>query len=221
MQRRIIKNLNYLKKSILSIIYPNSYNCLNCGEELEDIGLCKECEDKIKYCKNTKVISDVNVYSISYYGYAIKKLILDFKYKGDFNCGEYLGNLIIKKFSEIDKEFDYITCVPSSKKKLKERGFNQCEFLANYLSENKNIPYVKSLKKINKIKEQKLLSAKERQGNIKNAFSLIDDKKFIEKRVLLIDDVITTGFTIEECIKELKKIKDIDLTVIVITESLN
>lgn len=221
MQRRIISNLNYLKKSVLSIIYPSSYNCLNCDKELNNMGLCKACEDKIKYCKNIKTIDNVKVYSISYYGYAIKKLILNFKYKGDFNCGEYLGELILKKFNEIDGEFDYITCVPSSKKKLKERGFNQCEFLAKYLSENKNIAYAKSLKKINKVKEQKLLSAKEREKNIKNAFSVIDNKKFLGKKILLIDDVITTGFTIEECIKELKKIKDIDLTVIVIAESLN
>lgn len=221
MQGRIISSLNYLKKSILSIIYPGSYNCLNCGEELDDIGICKICEDKMEYCTNTKIIDDVKVYSISYYGYAIKKLILDFKYKSDFNCGEYLGKLVVKKFNQIDKEFDYITCVPSSKKKLKERGFNQCEFLANYLSENKNIPYIKSLKKINNIKEQKFLSAKEREENIKNAFFLIDNKKFIDKKILLIDDVITTGFTIEECIKELKKIQGIDLTVMVIAESLN
>ena len=221
MQGRIISSLNYLKKSILSIIYPGSYNCLNCGEELDDIGICKICEDKMEYCTNTKIIDDVKYYSISYYGYAIKKLILDFKYKSDFNCGEYLGKLVVKKFNQIDKEFDYITCVPSSKKKLKERGFNQCEFLANYLSENKNIPYIKSLKKINNIKEQKFLSAKEREENIKNAFFLIDNKKFIDKKILLIDDVITTGFTIEECIKELKKIQGIDLTVMVIAESLN
>ena len=221
MQGRIISSLNYLKKSILSIIYPGSYNCLNCGEELDDIGICKICEDKMEYCTNTKIIDDVKVYSISYYGYAIKKLILDFKYKSDFNCGEYLGKLVVKKFNQIDKEFDYITCVPSSKKKLKERGFNQCEFLANYLSENKNIPYIKSLKKINNIKEQKFLSAMEREENIKNAFFLIDNKKFIDKKILLIDDVITTGFTIEECIKELKKIQGIDLTVMVIAESLN
>ena len=221
MQGRIISSLNYLKKSILSIIYPGSYNCLNCGEELDDIGICKICEDKMEYCTNTKIIDDVKYYSISYYGYAIKKLILDFKYKSDFNCGEYLGKLVVKKFNQIDKEFDYITCVPSSKKKLKERGFNQCEFLANYLSENKNIPYIKSLKKINNIKEQKFLSAMEREENIKNAFFLIDNKKFIDKKILLIDDVITTGFTIEECIKELKKIQGIDLTVMVIAESLN
>ncbi|MDO4536080.1 MAG: ComF family protein [Clostridium perfringens] len=205
----------------MSIIYPSSYNCLSCSQELDSIGLCKECEDKIEYCKNIKIIDNINVYSISYYGYSIKKLILDFKYKSNFNCGEYLGELILKKFNEIDEEFDYITCVPSSKNKLKERGFNQCEFLAKYLAENKNISYIESLRKLNKTKEQKLLSAEEREKNIKNAFSLIDNKRLIGKKVLLLDDVITTGFTIEACIRELKKIKSIDLTVIVVAESLN
>ncbi len=221
MQRGIINSLNYLKKSFLSIIYPGFYNCLNCNKELDDIGLCKECQDKIEYCKSVKVIDDIKVYSISYYGYSIKKLILDFKYKSNFDCGEYLGKLILKKFNEIGNEFDYVTCVPSSRRKLKERGFNQCEFLAKYLSENKKIAYIESLKKTNKVKEQKLLSAKAREENIKDAFSLINNKKLIGKKVLLIDDVITTGFTIEECIKKLKKIKNIDLTVIVIAESLN
>ncbi len=217
----ITKKLNYLKKSFLSIIYPVCYNCLNCDIEMENIGLCFECKSKVEFCASIKEIENVKVYSVAYYGYSIKKLILDFKYKSNFNCAEYLGKLLLDKLKDIDKEFEYITYVPSSSKKLKERGFNQCEVLAKYLYENKDIPCAKLLTKTNKTKEQKLLTAKGRQENMKNAFSLIEDKKYEGLKILLIDDVITTGATIESCIKELKKIKDIDLTVLVIARNLN
>lgn len=217
----IKKRLNYLKSSLLSIIYPVSYSCLNCSIDIDNIGLCIDCKNKIEFCTNIKEIENVKVYSVAYYGYSIKKLILDFKYKSNFNSAEYLGKLLLDKLNDIDKRFDYITYVPSSDKKIKERGFNQCEVLAKYLWENTDIPYGEILKKSNKIKEQKYLTAKDRQENVKKAFSLIEDKKFQGKKILLIDDVITTGATIESCIKELKKIKNIDLTVLVVAQSLD
>lgn len=217
----IKKRFNYFKKSLLSIIYPVCHDCLNCNTEIDDIGLCLECREKIEFCSSIKKITDVKVYSVAYYGYSVKKLILDFKYKSNFNSGNYLGKLLLDKLDYINIKFDYITYVPCSNKKLKERGFNQCEVLAKYLYESTGIACIELLKKASKIKEQKFLTAKERKKNIQNAFSLIEKKKLKGKKILLIDDVITTGATLEACIRELKKINDIELTVLVIAQSLD
>lgn len=212
------KRLNYLKNSLTSIIYPLNYCCLNCDKQLDDIGLCEECKEKIEFCSSVRYIKDIKVYSVAYYGYSIKKLILDFKYKDNFNSGEYLGSLILNKLNRLDEKFEYVTYVPSSNKK---RGFNQCEVLAKYLAYHTNMGCIELLKKVENIKEQKLLNAKDRKNNIKNAFSLVGNINVENKKVLLIDDIITTGATIEECINELKKIKNMQLTVMVIAQSLN
>lgn len=112
--------------------------------------------------------------------------------------------------------FEYIVYIPSSKKRLKEKGFNQCEFLAKEISKELKVTYLDVISKSNHVKEQKILSKTDREKNIKGAFTVKDKKMLQNKKVLLIDDVITTGFTIEECVRELKKIEGIDISVIVI-----
>ena len=132
-----------------------------------------------------------------------------------------MGKLLLNKLQDIDVNFDYITYVPCSNRKLKDREFNQCEVLGKYLYKNTGISCIELLKKADKIKEQKFLTAKERKENIKNAFLLIKRDKLEGKKVLLIDDVITTGATLEACVKELKKIKDIKLTILVVAKNFN
>ena len=105
-----------------------------------------------------------------------------------------------------------------SKNSIKKRGFNQCEVIAKHLSEELNIPVSKSLIKIKDTKEQKSLSKEERYKNIKDAFE-IRDKKILNKRILLIDDVVTTGATLLECEKIFKKYNVEEITVLTIAKS--
>lgn len=216
MGTRKYKVLTYLKDSFLSIIYPIPSVCLSCNKELEDGGLCDKCRNTIKAINSINYIEEVPVYSCAYYSYAIKELIFNLKYRSDFNSGRLLVELAIDKIKKDNIKFDYIIFVPSSKKRLKEKGFNQCEFLAKEISKVLEVPYLDVLSKSNAIKEQKILNKAEREKNIKNAFKLKNKRILENKKVLLIDDVITTGFTIEECIRELKKISNIDLKVIIL-----
>lgn len=216
MGQRRIKILEYLKDSFLSIIYPIPDICLCCNTELEDGGLCKKCKDTIKEVNSIDYIEEVPVYSCAYYSYAIKELIFNLKYKSDFNSGKILADLVAKKIKDENMLFEYIVYIPSSKKRLKEKGFNQCEFLAKEISKELKVTYLDVISKSNHVKEQKILSKTDREKNIKGAFTVKDKKMLQNKKVLLIDDVITTGFTIEECVRELKKIEGIDISVIVI-----
>ena len=96
--------------------------------------------------------------------------------------------------------------VPMEKKKMKNRGYNQSEELAKELSKILQIPL--SLNNLIKIKQtlpQIKLSAKERQENLKNAFSINNPEELKNKKIFLVDDVYTTGSTMEECAKTLKE----------------
>lgn len=95
--------------------------------------------------------------------------------------------------------------VPLEKKRLKSRGYNQAEVLAKELSQILEIPLiVDNLVKTRKTLPQAKLSAKERGENVKNAFSVKNPAEIIGKKIFLIDDVYTTGSTMEECATVLK-----------------
>ncbi|MGV2643905.1 ComF family protein, partial [Clostridium perfringens] len=96
---------------------------------------------------------------------------------------------------------DGIFFIPSSKKSLKERGFNQCEFIAKILGDRLDVPVYKDIIKIKNIKEQKTLSKEERWKNISGAFEVVSNINIKNKKVILIDDVVTTGATLLECEK--------------------
>ena len=101
---------------------------------------------------------------------------------------------------------DYeIICVPLHKNKKKKRGFNQCELISNELSKLLNIPVNFNLiKRIKNTKPMYNLKISERKENLKDAFN-VEKQNFHNKKLLLIDDIITTGTTVSEIIKSLKK----------------
>ena len=191
-----IKNiLTIIYKEILDVIYPRKNECIICSRE-DAYGLCSKCRNNI-----TRVLGED--LCIGYYKGVLKELILKFKYEQDFAAGEILVELIEEKLKGIDKEY-IITYIPAGKKALKKRGYNQCEYIAKELSLITGNKVVKALKRIRETKVQKTLSREERFKNIKGAFQVIDKKIVENKKILLIDDVITTGATMDEAILTLK-----------------
>ena len=100
--------------------------------------------------------------------------------------------------------FDSIVPVPLHKSSLTERGFNQAELLAHSLSTYINVPMRSMLKKLYATKPQKTLTMQQRSGNLLGAFDVIDGVSIDGTTLLLIDDVVTTGSTLDECAKMLK-----------------
>ncbi len=99
--------------------------------------------------------------------------------------------------------FDYITFIPVSKKTLKKRDYNQAYLIATQLSKLLDVEVLDVLAKVSKTKPQKSLSAKERKVNVYGAFDLKDKSAVKDKTFLIIDDVKTTGSTLNECSKML------------------
>lgn len=204
-------SLSYLIfNSILEIIYPRENYCIMCKESYWD-GLCIKCKNKINRINNN---SNNEIQSYGYYGGVLKELILKFKYYSDFTAGdilaEFLEEYILENFNY--KEF-VITYIPLSKKAKRKRGFNQCEYIAKRISRNLDICCNEVLIKKIENKEQKKLKYSERYENVKNIFELNKGINIKGSKIIIIDDVVTSGATMEEACRILKKygVKEIKL----------
>lgn len=134
---------------------------------------------------------------------AVLKAVHRFKYSGAVTLAGYLGRLALEG-AEFSARPDVVVPVPLHKKRLRKRGFNQSLLLAREVAKkfSASVDYL-SLKRVRETEPQINLRIKERENNIKGAFVVKDVKAFMNKNVLLIDDVFTTGATIRECAKTL------------------
>ena len=220
----------------IDIITPNSL-CGTCWKNISfiDSHICDICSKELKTL--SKTVSNICVDCIKNkpyydklryvckYDEGIRKIIQDFKYRDKIYLNIFLGNLLYKKFQELqttlrkeDEAIDYIIAVPMYKKKLRKRMYNQAILLAKYIGKKSNIEVLYNILERKKLgKSQVYLTQKERLKNVKNLYSL--NKKILynnkkgdrkettildKKNILLIDDTITTGATINNISKLLK-----------------
>ena len=188
--------------------------CGICGKLNEDF-LCKKCEKileshakfEIQEKQNINLYFDKHLYIFQYEG-IIRKLIIDYKFNEKSYLYKTFANFLLKnqKFFEILKSYDTIIPVPISKKRKKERGYNQSTLIAREISKRLKIEINTScLYKAKDIVAQSTLNREEREQNIKGVYQLKNVKKLENKKILLIDDIYTTGSTLNECSKILRK----------------
>ena len=199
MGKEIIKIIKIALEALLDIIYPYDNKCIICGIE-GFRGICSRCKSDIK-----RVQEQEEIIAYGYYGGVLKKLILNLKYHKSFIAGKVLADLLCQIIIEKKLSIDCICYVHISKDSLKKRGFNQCSVLAKNISSILDIPVIDCLVKVKETKEQKLLGKEERMKNILDAFEIKNKEKLFKKNILLIDDVYTTGATINECKKNIEK----------------
>lgn len=146
----------------------------------------------------------------------IQKLIHQLKYRGYANIGSYLGKLYGSKLIENPayKNIDFVIPIPLHKKKQKKRGFNQAEKFADGLAESMNI--LVDVNVVSRIKASTTQTKKSRYNrweNVQEIFRVNDPEVYNGKHLLLVDDVITTGATMEACLQALQIIPDVKLSV--------
>lgn len=170
--------------------------------------LCDDCISKIRrYDK--EIFNDFGDDCFKkdilfYYSGMLKIKIKEFKFENGVYLKNPFGKLIYENLDKsLLEKMDYIAYVPSSKKKIRQRGYNHSKLLAEEISKYSNIELFDKLYKIKNTKSQHFLSLEERSINLKDSFSV--DGDLSGKRVLLIDDIHTSGATVEECYKELRK----------------
>ncbi|ADL52727.1 ComF family protein [Clostridium cellulovorans] len=208
MEFRLTSFIKYILNSVLYVIYPSKLSCIICDNEaVEGISLCQECVNKIPICKDEFFIKEeLECRSVSYYSYAMKELILNFKYKKDFSSGETLGYLLYKYYERYEEIYDIITFVPMYKTDYLKRGFNQGEILARILGENKKVKVMELIVKVKGVKDQIGLDGMNRWSNLQGAFEINEKYKdsIANKNILIVDDVVTTGATSYCCYQQLK-----------------
>ena len=194
--------LNKIKEWLLDILFPRF--CLGCGRE--GTYICKDCAIFLSEVDMIEAGPRSNIMSVWEYEGLMEKLILKIKYDG---CYDIINELVEKAFKTIELNLPpdiYITYVPMYRKKEKRRGFNQAELIAKKVGERTNRPVGKLLEKIKDNRPQVNLGPQERAENVKNVFKMIEVRpQSMWQNVLIVDDVYTTGATVGECVRVLKK----------------
>jgi competence protein ComFC len=138
----------------------------------------------------------------------LKEAIHRFKYGRVLPLVKVFGDLLHPAFQNLTRDFptDLLVPVPLHIKRLRERGFNQTLLLVRELSKRTGIPYTeRALKKIKDTPFQITLKKRERRKNLRRAFQVKDPERIKGKAVMLVDDVYTTGTTVNECSRALRR----------------
>lgn len=208
-------------KNFADIILPRF--CLHCKSKLTlmENTLCKECFSRINFASKErmqyefqrkfaehKIISDFQSLFLFEVTSPIKTVLHELKYEKKFMIGKYVGSLINDYLAEeiFNWKADYIIPVPLHKLKKAQRGYNQSEFIAKEISKLLNVKLKTNLiKRVKYTETQTSMNLTERRENMKDAFVLNSKIDLKNKRIIILDDVITTGATIEACGKILKE----------------
>ena len=198
----------------VNFIYPPS--CLICGKCNEKY-LCNKCEEELyknttfRYLRKNK-LQEKNFDNLLYifpYENDVRRLIINYKFFDKSYLYKIFSKIIIKneKICRILKSYDIIIPVPIHKKRKKQRGYNQSELIARDIAfkiENLKIETKVIIKNINN-KQQGLLNKAERIKNVKNVYQMENVEKIKNKKIILFDDIYTTGSTVNEISRILKQ----------------
>ena len=218
---------------VLNFLFPPV-----CGicEKINKNWLCENCEKTLNKIKKTKIIKynkscdkedeenkiyyDELLYMFNYKG-IIRQLILKYKFRQKAYLFNLFSRIILKDKTCLDKINSYNTIipVPMFEKKKKQRGYNQTELIAKLISRNLNINFQENnLIKIKNTKTQSTLSKKERKENIKGVFLINNIEEVKDKKIIIFDDIFTTGETVNEASRILKQAGVKEILVFVIAK---
>lgn len=212
---------HYYKRLLDYVVPPFCYYCkrLVSSHSL----LCAPCLHDIKPLVSTVVAVTpkypMPIFALSAYQDPIKTLILSKNYQ-DLVTFKHLAVLVAQHLEPLHLDFDYIVPIPLHWTRYAWRGFNQADVIAQAISKKSNKPVIKVLRRIQRTSFQASLSADKRQENIKNAFVLKQSCNIEGKKILLVDDLMTTGSTLMQAAKILTKEKPASLQAMVIARVL-
>ena len=185
--------------------------CIICNSQISKFELlCDSCKNKAIYYENKNLSSELNSYDDIYclfkYEGNIKSAIYNIKKNHETELLYEFGKMLKTKL-KVEKEIDMITYVPTNFKKMLERGYNQSQLLGKIVAGYMDVNCKKVISRKFKIndKEIKKLSKQKRFSEVENRFYLKEEYIVNDKNILLVDDVTTTGATLNVCSELLKK----------------
>ncbi|MFK7899982.1 MAG: ComF family protein [Cyclobacteriaceae bacterium] len=232
-QKAMFKQVLYsIIESTLSLLYPPI--CSSCSSVLidEEQIVCLACLHTLT--STNKTIPDDTLldmfkamYPCQYIGFGfrmtkgsiIRKLIQTYKYDGQKEIGAFLGNLLANKLALdstfLPNKYDFIIPMPLHPNRERTRGFNQCTLIAEPIAQRFSIELNSTnCLRIKDTASQTQKSKEERLNNIKGVFQIADPEQFFNKNILILDDVITTGATLETLCATLSEVKVASIDII-------
>ena len=217
-------------QEVMNVLFPEPRICPLCGAKREKPEICNFCREKLELireegfcrrcgtfgyrteeCENCRDWPEYLVRNFALFPYAeeYRELIQNYKFKHEgwllTPCLELLSTLETLTFSEEDWKDNILIPVPLHPKRMRERGFNQAEPIAEKLAELWGIKLCKDILLRKKdTPHQTGLNQTQRKNNLRGAFEIINTRELIAKKIILIDDILTTGSTLLECAKVLK-----------------
>lgn len=217
-------------RTITESVFPPGLSCTLCGHEIDPARqdtLCPECESRIRVigtdrCERCGVLcpdlSDLCLkctYELPHFELArswadytgpVRELILAYK---ESNC-RYLSGYLARRLLEVYEQGelsrpDLVTCVPASRFSARRRGFAHTELLAEEFCRLAALEFSPVIERVKETSPQKSVRHRDREENVKSSFSVGSEAEIKGKKILIIDDLKTTGATVNECADVLKR----------------
>lgn len=199
--------LNKLSRNILDFFFPR--RCPFCGAVAGKELLCNKCLRSLPFTGEHAVREGTfgRCAAPLYYEDRVREAILQFKFKAKLGGLSCFGMLMAECAAEhYSGAFDAITWVPVSKKRLKKRGFDQTRYLTGSMCVDWHVAPIETLRKVTDNPPQSTLETEEqRRANVLGVYEAVNAEQFRGKRLLLVDDILTTGATLSECVRVLKE----------------
>lgn len=210
--------MKYFLTGLLDWIYKKK--CYFCKSSKQCVKMCTGCYEQMDFLpvKINRIIDRQKVYCAGIYSKNLQKLIRGLKYHKQRDLAYFQAKFMHEYWTKItnEKGFEVIP-VPIYSKRKKKRKYNHMDLVAEeFCKLSGNIYNCDLIKRIKDTKPQYKLSKKERTTNLTKAF-YVDKSKLINGKILILDDICTTGSTFEEMIKELKENGIIDITCLAAT----
>lgn len=198
-------------KSVLDLLYPENLYCIVCGDTIDRNhihSLCDKCIENIHWLSDNPYATSMDdfffddLFPCCIYSFYTRSVILKFK-SGDTYLCKPLGKIMAERLP--NKNYDAIVFVPSSKERIKQRGYNQAKLLAKEISKITKIPLLDALEK-QETSQMKKASRIDRLTKLQGSMNVKDNQlsAIKDKRLLLVDDIVTTASTVNEASRVLK-----------------
>ena len=234
----MLKSFRMIQGDLLNLLYPNL--CAACNSYLSEKEkvICISCELKLPHTnyhlnKENPIMKKFwgrlpLIHAASFYLFLktgrVQQLMHQLKYRRNTAVGERVGQLYAHQLSHDNVLFaqaDLIIPIPLHYKKLRQRGYNQSDYFAKGLAENMNIPWTNELiERVVNTDSQTGKNRVQRWENVENIFKLKELDAFVDKHIILVDDVVTTGSTLEACARKMIEVWQCNVSILTIASAI-
>lgn len=189
------------------LVFPSK--CPFCGCVVErDMAVCARCGQELPWLTGPAALKRVELtggcVSVFHYQDQVRQSIHSYKFGGRSGRARAYGTLMARTVAQQELDFDLISWPPLSRRRRRQRGYDQAELLARRVGVLLEVPVVSTLKKSHRPAQSSLEDGARRRANLRGAYSVPQPAQVHGRHILLIDDVVTTGSTLSECARVLR-----------------